>query len=495
MQLKRSQVIFNYGNGIYITGSSNPIIGNSLANKCDIYGNGTYEVYNNSANDIPAAYNFWNSQDTSFIASRIYDKYDNPDKGIVFPANPAASGLQLSNETNLWGRLTYDNSVFTGMKYSTIKISNLAGDSLNSAATNLGGYYLNIGTQNGGYVTSARTTNSLAGVNATDALMIMRHYALIQSLTGLRKKAADVNASGGINSTDAMLVLQRYSHLISSFAAGDWYFEKDTVTIAGSPVESNLKGICFGDVNGSNIPTGSKSATGNELSLIWEGSVQAGSYQQMVLPLKVKSSLQTGAISLGFYYPEEFMKIEGVTLGNGNTNVVYSSENGMLLIAWSQLDPFILNQDEILLNLIISTKDLSGLTAPIALQLAQDVELADGAAHPLPNITLSIPLIESMLTGTHEGTALNPEVNIYPNPVVSDAIVSMILPGQGSYDIRVYDVVGKVQESVSNEYNNSGKCMVRLGCGKYTPGIYLAKIRISCAGQEFNFSKKIVVQH
>jgi len=253
LQLSRSQVVFNNNIGIYITGSSNPVIGNSLATKCDIYGNGTYEVYNNSVNNISASYNFWNSQDTAFIASRIYDKYDNSAKGIVFPYNPASSGLQLLNENNLFGRVTYDNSASTSMKNSTVKLTNLNGDSLTSAATNLGGYYVNIGMPNGVYVTSAKTSASWGGVNATDALMIMRHFAMIQQLTGLRKIAADVNASGSINSTDAMLVLQRYTQIITSFAAGNWYFEKDTMTIAGNSAESNLKGICFGDVNASYV--------------------------------------------------------------------------------------------------------------------------------------------------------------------------------------------------------------------------------------------------
>ena len=160
----------------------------------------------------------------------------------------------------------------------------------------------------------------------------------------------------------------------------------------------------------------------------------------------------------------------------------------------NKINPFILNQDEILLNLFISTKDISGLIGPIALQLYEDVELADGAAQPLHGITLSMPLIETMYTGTPDETLTSPVVNIYPNPVVSDAIVSMVLPDHGNYNIQVYNVVGKLQETVSNEYKTPGKYMIRLGCSNYPAGIYLAKIMVRCGRKEYQFSQKIIVQ-
>jgi hypothetical protein len=291
-----------------------------------------------------------------------------------------------------------------------------------------------------------------------------------------------------------MQVLQRYSQIITSFASGNWYFEKDTVTIAGSSAESNLKGICFGDVNGSYVPTGNKSAMSGDLGLIWEGAVQSGSYQQVVLPVKVKSALQTGAISLGFHFPEEYMEIEDVTLGNGAAGIVYSVENGLVRLGWSNIDPFVLNPEEVLVNLHIRTKDLSGLTSPIALQLYNDVELANGVAQPLQGITLTIPLIESLLTGGQEQSITSPELSIYPNPTAGDVLVSMLLPGQGSYEIEVYDVVGKLKETVSNEYQSPRKCMVKLGCSRYPAGVYMAKIRVTNDGKEYWFIKKVVLQ-
>jgi hypothetical protein len=247
-------------------------------------------------------------------------------------------------------------------------------------------------------------------------------------------------------------------------------------------------------VNGSYIPSSAKSALNSDLNLIWEGSVMAGSDQRIVLPVKVKNDIQCGAISLGFYYPEEYLELENVTLGNGNGGLVWSTELGLVKLGWSSLTPYILKPEQVIVNLHFRTRNLSELAAPIALQLYQDVELADGFAKVLNGVTLSIPLVESLLTGTQELQVATPEISVYPNPTPGDALISMLLPDQGNYEIEVFDVMGKLVESVSNEYNNSGKCMVRLGCGKYPAGVYMAKFRINCGAGEFQLSKKVVVQ-
>ena len=81
--LRVCQIINNDTMGIYLTGSSNPVIGDTLGFGCDIYGNGMWDVYNETSNHIYARNNFWNSTDSITIASGIYDYYDNTSQGIV----------------------------------------------------------------------------------------------------------------------------------------------------------------------------------------------------------------------------------------------------------------------------------------------------------------------------------------------------------------------------------------------------------------------------
>jgi hypothetical protein len=81
--LKLCQVVNNDSIGVKLTGSSNPVIGDTLGLGCDIYGNGEYGIYNATGNLISAKNNFWNSTDSTEIAGRIFDYYNNASYGIV----------------------------------------------------------------------------------------------------------------------------------------------------------------------------------------------------------------------------------------------------------------------------------------------------------------------------------------------------------------------------------------------------------------------------
>ncbi len=93
------------------------------------------------------------------------------------------------------------------------------------------------------------------GVNSTDALLIMRHFVQISSLTGLSVKAADVDNNHYINSIDALLTAKRYVGAVNSFPAGDWCFSENVFNIlAGLPSAFSIQALCIGDVNASFNP-------------------------------------------------------------------------------------------------------------------------------------------------------------------------------------------------------------------------------------------------
>jgi hypothetical protein len=81
---KLCRFINNDSIGIVLTGSSNPVIGDTLGLGCDIYGNGDFGIYNNTSNNILARYNFWNTTDSTSIAARVFDHYDASNWGIVY---------------------------------------------------------------------------------------------------------------------------------------------------------------------------------------------------------------------------------------------------------------------------------------------------------------------------------------------------------------------------------------------------------------------------
>ncbi|MFH0779118.1 MAG: CARDB domain-containing protein, partial [Candidatus Eisenbacteria bacterium] len=77
-------VMDNADHGIYCTGNSSPLIGDSRDYSCNLYGAGRYDVYNNTANDIYARYNFWGTGDSTAIATHIYDRADEGSRGRVY---------------------------------------------------------------------------------------------------------------------------------------------------------------------------------------------------------------------------------------------------------------------------------------------------------------------------------------------------------------------------------------------------------------------------
>ncbi len=107
---------------------------------------------------------------------------------------------------------------------------------------------------NGEYYLIGRTNKPWGGITAGDGLLIQRHAAGTVPLTGLRLKAADVNSNGAVNAGDALLVQRRFSGIISSFTAGNWLYETQSVVWNGTPINKNLKALAYGDVNGSYVP-------------------------------------------------------------------------------------------------------------------------------------------------------------------------------------------------------------------------------------------------
>ncbi|MCD4747448.1 MAG: fibrobacter succinogenes major paralogous domain-containing protein, partial [Bacteroidales bacterium] len=69
--------------GIYLTNISTATFGSSLSDWNDIYGNGSYELYNDNYYNITAQYIYWGSTDANDIENSIYHKNDNSSLGYV----------------------------------------------------------------------------------------------------------------------------------------------------------------------------------------------------------------------------------------------------------------------------------------------------------------------------------------------------------------------------------------------------------------------------
>ena len=492
LTIKNSNFIYNAGYGIYNESGASPTIGNTSAFTCNILNNyGAYDLYNNSASNIDVRYNFWGSGDSTMISLRIYDKSDNSAKGRVYIGPFAQVPSLFTATTVMSGTVKYANTIASPMKNAAMVVKDFSNATINTTSTNTSGVYTFPSMASGDYKMTITPANPWNGGNATDALNILKHFAQITPLTGMKLAAADVNASHSVNGTDALLVMERWATMISSFPAGDYLYHYDTVIMNGSNVTGNIDMLCFGDVDASFTPTKKSSAS---VGIIHEGSVVVESFTEFDFPVKLKTGMQVGAISLGFYYPEEYLEVQGAQLGNGVSGFSWTATNGLFKMAWCDLNPLNINDEEVVVILKMKSKDLSGLTSGIALDIFGDSEFADAAATPNESAIVSVPTINKSLTGIQPGNNLT-GLSVYPNPVTGSSVISFSLETPGNVRLSLIDIVGNHVMDIANGAFAAGNHKTGLQASGVKPGIYLLKIENASNGQTYSDMIKLVVSY
>ncbi|MCK9204830.1 MAG: choice-of-anchor D domain-containing protein, partial [Bacteroidales bacterium] len=126
------------------------------------------------------------------------------------------------------GSLVYNNIYNTPLDSVWVFLSqnNIRKDSV---LTQANGNYSFSNVSNGTYTLSAGNARPWAGVNGTDALKIMRFIIGWEPFsTFIRETAADVDNSSSVSAVDVLKVKKRFVGLDTTFARGDWTFEKQT---------------------------------------------------------------------------------------------------------------------------------------------------------------------------------------------------------------------------------------------------------------------------
>jgi uncharacterized protein (TIGR02145 family) len=160
---------------------------------------------------------------------------------------------QTFAQFSISGDVCYANSSLSYLDSVTVYLKQGSSIICQSNTNSYGHYILN-NIPAGSYQLSASCNKKWGGCNSSDAVGIMKHFVRMSMLAGIHKKAATVDVIPLINTNDAILTSRRFTHTIDSFPAGDWVFEQKTVTVNNSSLKENLKGICYGDVNGSFSP-------------------------------------------------------------------------------------------------------------------------------------------------------------------------------------------------------------------------------------------------
>lgn len=377
------------------------------------------------------------------------------------------------------GFLTYDNTASSPVPATNVYLKQMA--PVDTALTGSAGDFSFVDVSTGWYTLGATSARPWGGVNATDGLLIMKHFVDSLTLQGLRYGAADVNASGYVNAVDALMCSRRFTGLDTSFASGDWLFENPTFyTIGIGTGTVNFKGICFGDVDASFIP-GKQSLASVEL--LETGSLKAGS-NRMAIPVLLGKAGEIGAASLVLHVPAGF-RVENVRMAAGDQgNLVFNLRGDELRIAWFSMDPLRLKAGDPLLFI-----DASWMILPhTSWRIGSESSLADGDARTIDASQLNIP----KLVDAEPQFALGYN---YPNPFRGQTVIPYTLPSAGKVKISLLNLLGEVVTEIYEGDQEAGSHETMFNTGNIAPGVYHYRLVVHLTRHRYEQSRTLVIAH
>jgi hypothetical protein len=388
--------------------------------------------------------------------------------GVQQPLNQIWSGARIQ------GNLRYASSspislsgVAVNLKKNGILVSN-------TLTQNQGDFNLGV-VDSGLYTLEFVSPMAWRGVNATDALVVMRHFTGIQMVSGIRLNAADVNINGVVNSFDALTINRRVISAITSFPAGNWLYDTESVQVSQGDGVLNLpvQSLCYGDVNGSYFPQNFARQSGEPLMA--QGVLNDSEVHPYDWPVFTTTEQSIGAITLDFLIPEgvEVLGVEidqqrgtevdetgtGVTPGPGN--FLYRREGRLLKLSWYRLTPLKRAVGETLLTLKVVGRPRG------MLEVVQGGELADELAEPISGVRLSAPI----------PSGGDWQAQLVPNPTSDGSQLLLTLPTSGVLDYVVVDAMGRVVTTGRAESNTAGFHKVELMSSEWSSGTYSVRLR------------------
>lgn len=394
---------------------------------------------------------------------------------VTITVNPTPPGY------NLFGQVTYDNSVMTPLNDVDVYLEDGA-TLFDTTLTDPLGNYLFPGLTDGAYTTTATTQKAFGGVNALDALLIAQQFQGTANLTGLRLAAADLDGNMVPNANDALLALQRAAGIISAYPImQDWLFEEANVTISGGDIFNPFQGICFGDVNGSYVP-GLK--TEGNTPLAENGSLNLISGQTIRIPVYAANTLEAAALSLQFTMPSG-LTVVGAEMATNAATYVFNADQGLNKLEWYKLESQVWNEGDVVVYLLVK---VDNAYTGDAILLENSSVAGDVHSNVLGTPALTAPKL--VLAQSAGDFSLS---NNYPNPFSDYTEIVYHLPQAAQVSLGIFNMLGEQVMLVTNGMQEAGEYQVRVDAGQLAPGTYFYRLVANTSGQTFSQTRKMVV--
>jgi len=365
------------------------------------------------------------------------------------------------------GTVVYDNSASSPMRNAVVVLKQGNTEVVRDTTDATGAFLLPL-VAAGNYDVVVTPNTPWGGVNATDAVLILRSFSGSAPLNGIRLTAADVNGSASVNSTDALNALNRFTGALQTFSVGNYAASTSSYTATGTGTGSlNVSMLCYGDVNASYQPNGGFVRTSwKDLSTQGVARITSGSYE---VPLFVSRGVQPAGVSLELQLPEG-LRVLGVRASEGlrANQVVYHQEGNRVRMAWLDESGAELKAGDVLCYV-----QVEGSTEGVW-RSSTEVELANVLGEVQPGVELRMPKLSSSL-----GVM---EASVYPNPGRGLRTLSLELSEGMGVAVRVTDALGRTVYTHTAGTLASGTHFLELNMEGWPVGSYQVQVLGATAG-------------
>lgn len=201
-----------------------------------------------------------------------------------------------------------------------------------------------------------------------------------------------------------------------------------------------LPAVIFAGLCGEKPPAYGQinSPSPDEVTLAYEGVIQADSGEAILLPLRINKEVELGAMTIALNYNTQLIEVTGL---QGSWDVLSSidKDNGNITIAWSNVTPQTVGQDSIIVS--FSALLLNRLDSTTRyMELRPGTEFADPSASVIEGIVLKLPSIHSPETPVEQGFFV-PDF-ISPNSDGYNDYFFVRLDGMEALEVKIFDAWG-----------------------------------------------------
>ena len=280
------------------------------------------------------------------------------------------------------------------------------------------------------------------------------------------------------------LIMKRFTQSIFGFPSGDWSYLTPDILVNSDIHIVDIEVLCKGDLNGTYIPFIGK--TTPPVSLGESGSIYVEKDQDVIIPVRISSQMNVGAISLVMGYPTEVIDIVEISQGErSGGKFMYNVIGNEIRVAWTQTLGSVFNTDDAIVYVKARIKDYTKL-GQVQFEVLEGSEIADAFGN-VSFVDLNTP---KLLASDHSVS-----VSVQPNPF-SDRTSFVINTHESvAVEIWIYDLLGqKVQQVSTPDMLPAGTHRIDFDATTMRQGIYQYQIKIKGHSGSTSKTGKLILE-